>query len=77
MGYIISQAHSRGSLEDRDGDEVWRWRFEYICWVAAVVVGVVERVLGSEGDGFGFDEVGEFEDDGLVVQVRQVGRRRR
>lgn len=29
----------------------------------------MEGLRRCEGDGFGFDEVGEFEDDGEVVEV--------
>lgn len=81
MRYVVAEGHWGGALEEGDGEGVWDglwWRGcrgrECGSGVEEGLGGwVVEGVWWCEGDGFGFDEVRKFEDDGEVVEIWEVG----
>lgn len=81
VGYVIAEGHWGRALEEGDGEGVGDglgrgcgcgWGELGTGVVEGIVRGVVEGVGRCEGDGFGFDEVGEFENDGEVVEIWEI-----
>lgn len=73
MRDVVAKSHGCGTLQKLDGEGVRK------RWVPGLGFDVresvcEERIWGREGDSFGFDEVRKFKDDGVVVEVREVGR---
>lgn len=73
MRDVVAESHCCAALQKLNGEGVWERRVGGLDFVVGRK-GRRERIWGCEGDSFGFDEMGKFKDDGVVVQVREVGR---
>ena len=70
---VVAEIRCRGALEELYDCCVGSWRVWGIHFGYVRIFCVIEWIWWSEGNGFCFDEMGELEDDGLILEVWKIG----